>query len=229
MKRILVFALLFSVFPLSPGPQASPSTAHPPPLSVSLAPALLLPSPLDPNAGLFSLGGGAEIAIEYALPFFPMLFARAGFGYGYNRLAVPDSLSIFGGFGGLGVRVPLLDWLALKVTAEGGYYYSFVNSTAPAEAAGNGFVSLGGGLIFSPWPSFGIGIGADYRLYFNYVQMIGASVAVSYAFDLPAPTKNEFGPRPILTPLLKVQDVSFESVFPIFHAYYDDPPWAGCH
>jgi tetratricopeptide (TPR) repeat protein len=213
MRKVLILLTLLAIIPHAVISQANTQTnIRPAVLSLGLSPVFVLPSPLDENAGLFSLGGGMEVSGEYLLPFLRSVFAKAGIEYDYSQLDVPDSISLFSGSAGLGIRIPLAKWLTFKATAAGGYYYTFVNSMASSGGAGNAFGSLGLGLSFDLWPSVSLGLSGSYRVYRNLLQTIDASVGVSYALDLT--------PR---TPLV-MQDVSFGSVFPIFHAYYDDHP-----
>jgi tetratricopeptide (TPR) repeat protein len=235
--------LLAAAAPPLPADEAASQAT--PMFLVGLWPTLGIPSPADENAELFGLGGSGRLEVDGLMPFLPFLYALGALEYGYSSLVVEDSLSLLSGSAGLGARIPLTDVLTLRAHAAGGYYYMLVNSGS-ADGAGNFFVDVGIGGALALGPSFSVGVDASYRWAFSLSQSIAIGIGASYGFGPavaapaePAPQKKP-AEKPKPQPLeqeaqqkpaeagsaksLAISGMKLESIFPIFHTYYDTHP-----
>jgi len=222
MKRN-IFALVFGLLLL--GSIFAQNESQSPALWWGIAPAATLP--LGLNSSYFSTGVTVDVSGEYVIPswygFAPL--ARANFSY------VPLSVSGVGAFyqaaGAIGeYRLNLFGPFSGRVFADLGY--SFVDLiTHVASSAGyffenNGFTEGGAGLSYALSPNIALRLDAFYTYYF---QLYGS---MSLSFGVAFTTTPQQGGGVVQPPgrprLLDIGNVHLGSVFPIFHAYYDDHP-----
>ena len=228
---VLAILLVFPVLSEAETP-AQPASS---PFSLTLTPDFTVP--LGSDAALFAVGGGGTLSGEYRMPFLPLLFAGAGFGYSYVPLKSVTTLSLLDGSITAGVRYDILRNLSVRAYANGGYYYAFLNNGSQQKAA-NPFAGGGVGLSWSFVPSLSLGLGAAYRNFFGLYNDLSVSLGVSYTFPVAGPA-SERRPQPARPGLLNadqvdnpgiegqglvMRDLAFGHVFPIFHAWYDSNP-----
>jgi len=243
MTRKAVFAV---VLVLSVGLAGFAQSATPGPLSLSLVPSLNLPMGSDTTD--FSLGGGGKLLGEYRMPFQPLLFAGAEVGYSYvplKSLGAPvTTMSLVSGGAVVGARYDFLRNFSARITAGVGYFYASLGDGSGTGS--NPFASIGADLSWAFVPSLSVGLGAEYRDFFGLYNDIAITLGVSYNFlsgggggaapvrqqpaTKPGPLTNNQPPaKPQILPDEKnkgvlIHDLTFNKVFPIFHAFYDSNP-----
>jgi hypothetical protein len=224
MVKRTVVALIFSLLALLPA--GADNAGQSPAFWWSIAPAATIP--LGLNASYFSTGMTIDVGGEYANPawlgFLP--FLRADFSY------VPLSVSNVGAFYqaaaslGSAYRFSLFGPLSGRVFA--GLGYSFVDLIERVTSStgyffeNNRFAIGGAGLSYAVNPNFALRLDAFYTYYFQLYGSLSVSLGVAFTTS-PQQAAPVIGPteRPRL---LEMSDVRLASVFPIFHAFYDDHP-----
>jgi tetratricopeptide (TPR) repeat protein len=229
--------LTLSVAALPPlGAQVSSSTVSQRPtggryslLSFGAAPFLSIP--LGADAAVFSVGGGSDLLVTYRLPAIPLLFVSGQLGYGFvPSLAPGTSLSTVSLGAAAGVRLGLLPFLSLSLSAGGGYFLGLLNGTGAAPG-GNPYATAGIRFDFDVADSWSIGVGGAYR-YFG--GLFGdTAMGISGTYHLPAMPVGRAVPLPEgFTPLsndgrgLRITGLKADPVFPVFSKYYDQHPLA---
>jgi len=238
LVAVLVLSVGFAGF--AQAPAAAPS--GPSPLSLSLTPDFSVP--LGGDASLFTVGGGGKLSGEYRMPFLPLLFVGAEAGYSFVPLQSVTALSLLGGGVSVGARLDFARNFSARVTGTGGYYYAFLNDNTGSGS--NPFASIGADVSWNFVPSWSLALGAAYRDFFGLYNDMAVTIGVSYNFlsrggGGAAPVREQPSTKP--TPLTNnqppakpqnlteeknkgvvVQNLSFNKVFPIFHAFYDSNP-----
>ncbi len=212
MKRAAFVIILIVAMPSIAAHAAQPATEPPPLVSLGIWPFWSVPNPFQVGNDLaFGQGGGARLAAEFVLPFFPLVFATGGLEYGYagfvSYYGTPYSISLLSGSLGLGLRMPIADWLTIRILAGGGYYYGFLNHTGIADGGSNPFLSAGLGCVFNLGPLFSLELAESYIWHYNLRQSIQLSLGAIYHVLPPGG--------------VEIEDLIFESVFPVFRTYYD--------
>jgi tetratricopeptide (TPR) repeat protein len=217
------FALLFSILIL--GSVFAQNQSQRPAFWWSIAPAATLP--LGLNANYFSTGVTVDSSGEYVNPawlgFMPLL--RINLNY------VPLSVSGVGGLYelagalGAGYRITLFGPFSGRVFADLGY--SFVDLLTHVAYSGyffenNGFAEAGAGLSYALNPNVALRFDAFYTYYFQLYGNLGLSLGA--AFTLSPQNATNGGQLPGRPQLLDISHVHLGSVFPVFHAFYDDHP-----
>jgi tetratricopeptide (TPR) repeat protein len=198
--------------------------------------------PLGVSADNFTIGGLLDIAGEYAFTENPKIFASAGFEYLIGPLVSGQSISAIAGDAGGGVYIDITPRLGLKADASIGYNYSFLNGTGGYTGTG---VTSGGSLHYAGglglWylvsPSLNVGLRMGYGSCVGLNSGLSVAMGTSYYFtgrearmlriDQGLPGQPDYL-RSARTPNpdegIRIDDVAFQDVFPVFHAYYDDHP-----
>lgn len=216
----LLFGLLLLGRVFADNEQQSPA------LWWGIAPAATLP--LGLNASYFSTGVTVDISGEYVIPswygFAPMF--RTNFSY------VPLSVSGVGAFyqaaGAVGAayRFSLSGPFSGRVFADLGYSFvdliTHVSSSAGYFFENNGFTEGGAGLSYALSPNIALRLDAFYTYYFQLYASLSLALGVAFT---TTPQQGAGTVQPPGRPrLLDISDVHLGSVFPIFHAFYDDHP-----
>jgi hypothetical protein len=205
MRKVFALAILLASLPAIAQSRS--------PFTLLLAPSAQLPLGSEMR-GLYGLGYGAELDGDLSLPGGLPLAARASLGYAGIPIAeTQDSLTIFSlGLGPCLVAKPI-ERLDLRIAAQGGYALL----VGPGGLAGNPFASAGLSASFSFSSSFSLGLGAAYRAHFNTTgldyQGIGLRLGASIGLG-GGPAKS----------LIRILDVHFDPIFPVFFKYYDTSP-----
>jgi hypothetical protein len=132
--------------------------------------------------------------------------AAASLGSAYRiKLFGPLSARAFVGLG-----YSFVD-LIEHVTTSSGYYFE-----------NNGFAIGGAGLSYALNPNLALRLDAFYTYYFQLYGSLSVSLGVAFT-TTPQQAAPEIGP-PARPRLLELSDLRLASVFPIFHAFYDDHP-----
>jgi hypothetical protein len=182
------------------------------PFSLSLVPSAQLPMGAQMGK-LYSLGYGAELEGGLALPGAGPLAAGASLGFvGIPIAGTRESLSILSLGAGPSIALRPLDRLELELSALGGYALLL----SPGVTTGNPFASAALRASFSLSPSFSLGLGAAYRMHFNATgldyQGLGLGLGASFGLGGGA------------APKMRILDVRFDPVFPVFYKYYETNP-----
>jgi tetratricopeptide (TPR) repeat protein len=178
----------------------------PSPLSLVFRPAFTLP--IGDSAQWFSLGGGADLALNYRLPG-SIFFLTGGLEYGYAPIRAETSASLFALRAGGGIQVPLTSWIWALGYAAVGYYAAAYNDFSGGGS--NPYVAGGLGLRFALAPTFRIEVGAQYNYYLGLYQGLSAGVGVDVALGN-------------LGGSVDIPSVELRPAFPVFRKHYDDHP-----
>jgi hypothetical protein len=239
MTRKAAFAVVIVLFVGFDGFSQSESPSL---LSLSLVPSFNVPMGSDTT--WFALGGGGKLVGEYRMPFLPLLFAGAEGGFSYVPLTAKTTMSLVSGGAVAGVRFDFLKDFTFRITASGGYFYAFLNDGS-GHSGSNPFVSIGGDLSWTFVPALSAGLGASYRDFLGLYNDIAVTLGMSYNFpggsQASPPVKEQAPVKP--APLTNAQptapnqalpneknkgvaiyNLTFNKVFPIFHAWYDSNP-----
>jgi tetratricopeptide (TPR) repeat protein len=241
VKKSMAISALLILLSLAAFPESPP--APPSLFSLSLTPDFSLP--LGRDTSLFSLGAGAQLAAEYRMPFLPLFFVGGEAGFSFVPVQAATSMSLLSGGITTGVRFDVLENVALKVTAAGGYFFGSLNNGSGSGS--NPFASIGVDVGWQFMPSLSAGLGAAYRNFFGLYNDMAVSVGISYIFpsggssgqpavqqkplpEKPQPLKETTKAPPQQTVPVErdkgvaIYNLSFNKVFPIFHAFYDSNP-----
>lgn len=186
------------------------------PAGISVTPKGVIP--LGVSSGLFTFGGGAELAASFALAKLPLYLKGAA---GYTVLpAQADasylSLVTLGAGGGLSVNLGRV--VNLRLGGTGGGYLALYNGMVGANpfAAGEALVSF----AFTPALSLGLGGGYEWYATRNAGQITsllsGVSASVSLTLRPGAAGTGAARPR------LEIREPQFKRVFPVFYSFYSD-------
>jgi tetratricopeptide (TPR) repeat protein len=210
MKKVLLLVIALAAMTTASAGAEDPRHDPPPLFSLGVWPVVPVGSILSADFD-FGLNTGVRLGAEYVLPFFPWLFAAGGLEYGYSSAVsyygTPLSISLLTGTLGLGLRLPIAEWLTLRVLAQGGYYYGFLNQTGVTDGSGNPYFSAGLGLAFNAGRLFTFEIASGYYVRANLQQNLQVSLGAIYNI-YPAGE-------------VQITDLAFESVFPVFRTFYD--------
>ena len=199
-------------------------------VSLVLQPALTIPVGRDADA--FGLGGAASLLAELSVPTFPLLSLDLGVGYSMSpvRLASDESgdpvyMSIIEPKAGVVVSWPLLPRLRMNAHLHGGYYIAFLLGSPGSEPGYNPLLTAGAGLSYELFSALRLGLGVDYRLFFGLYNDLAIAFGTSYHFP------RSKGSAPGILPsrlkpykALKLSELSFEPVFPVFFKYFASHP-----
>ncbi len=220
VKRVLLAAILLSAASLlvSAPKQGKPESMSL--VSLSLSPGASFP--LGADALVFRMGGGAEIAARYRMPFLPLLTVGGAAGYELGTLRTSQTLSTLSLGAEAGVLWDPVQWLGLYARARGGYFYSMLNGAS--SGGGSGFVTAVGGAEFRVLPSLGLSAEAGYRALAGFSGSVVAALGVSYHLAPPVSVEEQLRlvPRPLKG--VRLESVSFDDIFPVFYKHYDSHP-----
>ena len=221
---VLVLSLLFSAAIL--WAQASGNqTAF---FSTSVIPGIEIP--VSSSSNLFELGYGVSLSGRMVFPAVPLLFLAADVGYELAPLRATPSVTVVSGCVSYGLNYLFSPRVQGTLFGSTGYYYGILDDGY--ETSGAGGLYQGGGFEVSYFvrPSFSLGAGALYRACLGLHHSIGFSAVATYYID--GKQRNEevmngylpLRPDPLKGKRLEVSEVRLETIFPVFHSYYDDHP-----
>lgn len=213
------------------------------PLAVSFWPGIN--SPLGPAGQVVNTGLSADLGLQYRFAALP-LFAGVDVSYSYaglNPVYTGDepggSISSVSAFASAGARFSLTRWLYVVAGAFAGAGRVALDS---GEASGSQFALGYGGSVGVDFPLgdlVSIGFRNGYLAHANTYH--GLRVSVGTVVSLPGIDREPREPReprvrPTPLPLadtaaevppgseLALEDISFDTVFPVFYKYYDTNP-----
>jgi tetratricopeptide (TPR) repeat protein len=180
-------------------------------LSFQINPGVNLP--MAESKESYTLGGGAEFAGVYSMPFAPWLFAKGLIDYSLAPTLSEDSLSLISFGVGAGVSYSPLPWLDIQGSVSGGYGLGIY-----AGATGGSPYLEGSGLLsFLLSPTFGIGVGGGYRYYIStptpFYEAVRINLGTIIKFGAEAAKAN-----------IQLPEININPIFPIFYKHYDDNP-----
>ncbi len=198
--------------------------------------------PLGDTAVNYTVGGLATLSGEFAFTEQPRAFASLGLEYLFNPLVSGQSISaLAGGLGG-GLYLDITPRLSLKAETSIGYNVGFLNGTGGYTGSGPTSGSslyfsggVGASYLFSPSLSFGMGVA--YKNWLGLNSGISVFLGASYyltgqekrllIIEPPAQGRPELL-RDAKTPNpgqgIRIDSITVQPVFPVFHKYYDDHP-----
>jgi hypothetical protein len=219
---LLVFLVLYSVFPVQTNDEDSG-------LSLHLIPGFTIPIG-EEYSSAYNFGGTVSLLCRFAFPQLPFLFLEGGAGFSVTPLKLADDtpfdsamMYLISPGAGLGSSFEIFPKLYLGAHVHGGYYYGFLDVDVENSSGQNPFVDAGGDIRFMPIPSMSIGLDASYRNFFGLYSDIVINLGVSYHFQAQKSIQvfgTQFEPYKDLV----YDDVSLEPVFPVFFKFYDVNP-----
>jgi tetratricopeptide (TPR) repeat protein len=216
MKALYILPVLFLIVAVLASPQEEERL----PLVLKLTPEMDVP--LAQDTQYFRLGGGGQIAASYWSERFPFLSLDLGIRYLIAPIKTAShtagaSLSVFSVGGGLGAHWSPHTRVTLSAFGEGGYSYGFVSQSN--KSGGTPYFGAGLSVSYLLLPSLSLGLVGSYRNHLDLYQHLAASLETSYFFRRKAASP---GGGPIET--VRISDLSFEPIFPVFFKYYDTHP-----
>ncbi len=185
--------------------------------------------PLSDSILQYKYGLGGQVSIDYKPPVkFPFyLTFDAGYMYSPFQIEWATPLhTVFTG-AGLGLNYNFLGRMMADIYVKGGYYGGFLTALSnDVVFGGNPFVEVGGGMGFYFTPSFSIRAGASYRQLLGNPEALFQSVGFYLGASYRIPLKGSFdiGPSTKTPFRLKISNIKYEDIFPVFYKYYDDHP-----
>ncbi len=183
--------------------------------SLTLNPTIGLPlSPvLSDGTPFYSIGGGASLRGEYAMPFAQFIYTGILFDANFAPLnGSTNALTLLSLGGELGFQFFPVTRLGMRLYGDGGWYAGMI----PAGMVINGFAGGGVDVSWMVSPSLSLGVGAEYRRYFTpdavLYEGIGVNIGVKYHIGAEG-SKASLWVEPGVTP-----------IFPLFYGYYDKNP-----
>ena len=182
--------------------------------------------PLGLNSVYYSFGGGLGMSAEYHNPSLGGLALLLGLDFAY----VPVSVSGVGGLivaapsvgAAFQVPVPLFRGLSARVFSNLGYSYVgfYEHVASPYLWYGmDPFAEAGAGISYALNPTLSLRLNASYVYFY---QLYGAvSIAAGAAFT-PSHAEQAGPVLPERPKYLDFSRASIGSVFPVFHAFYDE-------
>lgn len=173
--------VVFSVLVIAA--QAILAEDQPPPITISVRPSVDIPVM---SSTLFTLGGGMDVAVTYALPFFPMLSVGVDLGYHFAPLNLTEpsilaSLSALSGSVLMDFRLVFPRRLELCAFFSGGYFFAFLNDD-PSAAGHNFYVGGGLGLSWRFSPGLSLGIQLRYANFMGLYDNVAGILCLDMRF-----------------------------------------------
>ena len=191
--------------------------------SIILKPAFELPlgensAVLNDNAS-FNPGGSLSFNLQYISPDLPMVYFMGSLGYSLFPTQA-QNLSVLSAGLGAGLNYRIGDLLTFSAGTELGWYVGMYPDSAP------GTNPYAGGSIDLSWdisPGLTLAAGAGYKYFLGYETATetytdlyqGANVTLGTVFHLSGGDNRT---------KVKVDQIEFDPVFPVFYGYYDDHP-----
>jgi len=240
MKRgshLLFIGLLFCipalVYGQTVGGVVEKETSLPTPIALQLQPAVVFP--LGDSTSWFDNGVFCQLGGEYGLHNEPLIFLSGTVDYSLAPIQAEDSLSIISAGAGGGIYLDFTPRISFKASLNGGAYYGFFNGGGEAESEVRPVVSVGAGFSMIMTPAISLNTEASYRNFIGLQQAFGVSLGTSFYLrgrelrEMKLATSLSRGGdelRNARTPEpgegIRIQNINFVPVFPVFHKYYDD-------
>jgi tetratricopeptide (TPR) repeat protein len=209
MKRKLLPVLLLALLGAAAWAQVTSD------FSLTVNPAFNIPfgPTLGDGTPFYTVGGGASIKAEYALPFAQFLTTGLVLDVDFLPINSASQAMTFLSLGPeLGVRLFPIPRLGIKLAGYGGMYLGFGAGTTVYNPFAAGVVDIG----YLLTPSLTLGAGATYKFDFSQFGPVyhglGVNLGVSYHIGA-AGGKANIRILPDLKP-----------IFPLFYTYYDKNP-----
>ena len=182
--------------------------------------------PLGLNAGYVSTGGVLDFSVEYLNPALGGLSFILGASAGY----LPVSVSGVGGIieaapsAGAAFQLPLpfVPRLTGRVFSTVGYsYIGFYEHVASPYVwyGGDPFAEAGVGLAYALSPSLSLRFATSYAYFYQLYGRLTVSAGIAFTSARPQAGGPPLPERPRL---LRLDEIKLQSLFPVFHAFYDD-------
>jgi tetratricopeptide (TPR) repeat protein len=220
--------------------------------SLSLGAALGAALPLNYDslgipASTYAVAPQMNVDVDYQLGFVPFAFAKAGIGYRRVPLGAGPYLTLLEAMAGVGASFEILRNVALEPYIVGGYHFGILPMGDTTETGGAWAMRAGLDVELGFFRPVGIIVGAGFVMdggAYKGIQMTGGA---RYSFGAPAAApkppsekpkpltpketpKEEPAPEPVpeTKPVTKPGGLTlqptFDTVFPVFHAWYDENP-----
>ena len=202
--------------------------------------------PLGRDSDIFNVGPQFDVKADYHLVLSsPLLLSfMGGIGYGLTPIPIDNSVSTIYADIGMGLGLQMFDRVLVSLYGNGGYFYSLLNQPDQVEL-GSGEKPFGGNLLLGAglnvtyllYPAMGLGLDIAYRnhLGFEHGLVFRLSAAVyPKTGNREDDLKDEIqllreeiesqSQGEITGPEVELVSVNLDSVFPVFHTYYDNHP-----
>ncbi len=189
-------------------------------ISFQLSPAIEVPlgkkSAATNQDAPYTLGGSGAFGVQYIIPTFQLLYFDAGIRYALQPTqATPLSLLSAGIGTGLNFRIGNI--MSLNAGAEAGMYIGMYQDFDPA---GNPYFGGRTALSWDFSPTFSLSVGGGYRYYLGYDGTTGSYTDLYQGVNAGVSTVFRIDSGRERTKV-KVEQIEFDSVFPVFYSYYD--------
>jgi hypothetical protein len=225
---ILILMILFnSVSPVRSEEYYSDRTA-----SVIVQPGIMLP--LGSSEDYFKNSAGFTAGFNMHLLDTALILLLES-GYIYSPIKAQDSVSILSVKAGTGAGFRKNERLAVKLYADAGYYYAFLNDAGTASSQVCWSTGINFGFILTP--SFNLILGTSYSDYRGLVK--GAEIFLGTSLHLGnteirkriIQPENEYKiqllqgvKKPMPGTGLTIAETKLNDIYPVFYKYYDDNP-----
>jgi hypothetical protein len=231
----LAFALLALALPRPALPAEETGTTPAPVSLVSFHVSPTIDIPVLDSAAHYTVSPRGSLALAFRMPFLPLLSLDVGLGYGFlpirNADTLGQSLSVLSAQAGLGMQISLSPGFDLSARFGAGYGWGLINEIPPFRSGGSLLLEGGIGASVLLSKTVALEAGVAYRSHVGLAQSLAASVGLGFRIPrtVKAPPRESAPLRP--QPLeaqpgagLEVATPEYQSIFPVFHKFYDDNP-----
>jgi tetratricopeptide (TPR) repeat protein len=168
--------------------------------------------PIGNSKDNFSIGGGVNLTGDYLLPFSQLVFARGEIEFDVVPTLAGTNMTLLSFGGGAGISYNPISVLNLRASVTGGYFLRFYYE----DVGGNLFINPHLEINYVLSPSFSLGIGVGYKMYFADPPLYtGMGLSLAAGWNIGARSKKAN---------IEYRDILLEPVFPVFYKYYDENP-----
>ena len=221
-KSVILFLLFLLLFPavICQGEEAS-DDARGTIISIELSPGAEVP--VGDNSDYFDIGGSVVFRADVSPEPAPFISILGDFFYMLNPYGTEQFFTSYGGGGGLGYNIELGSDVRLQAFAAGGYSSSILQLAGQSIEGGGAYVTGGIAGKFNFGPLFSAGLKIFYRDIFGVYSGISASLSASLDLDIKS-SPGAAGSGPVEGNFIKLLDINYLPVFPVFYSYYDEHP-----
>jgi len=195
-------------------------------ISLSLIPGVEIP--FGSRAETYAVGGAIDVSIKYRFPAVPLLSVGGTVTYSLNPLKTGQMLSIAALSGDVSAQFQLGKRFLIAGFANVGPGIGILVREIDTVVAPGLCFGGGAALRFDISPAISIGLDAGYSGFLGVYDGLSVHLCASYSL----PKREEASSRPLESVVIEsgenegvqFKSISTDTVFPVFHKYYDDKP-----